>query len=189
MVSRTFLGPVLEGEESLATLPQFEPVRSASGLSTPHPSRNPKGFRNAFLTRLRRRNCAPPPSQHRFARVMPMAILLRRSFIRYRPSASRSGRGVAEESLTRLRTASRTHEPRQQELARLVLPPPAQSLAAIAQLPGIIGEASRWLLCDGPPRCRSPRLIRRRAWKVEEKVLFPAPILPACGCTTQAPKW
>jgi hypothetical protein len=63
-----------------ATLPQFEPVRSASGLSTPHPSRNPKGFRNAFPTRLRRRNCAPPPSQHRFARVLahgdPSAPLL-----------------------------------------------------------------------------------------------------------------
>jgi hypothetical protein len=88
----------------------------------------------------------------------PIAIHLRRSFLRYRPSASRFGRGVAEESLTRLRTASRTHEPRQQELARLVLPPPAQSLAAIAQLPGIIGEASRWLLCDGPPRWRSPPL-------------------------------
>jgi len=109
-------------EKGLATLPQFEPVRSAAGLSTPHPSRNPKGFRNAFLTRLRRRNCAPPPSQHRFARVMPMAILLRRSFIRYRPSASRSGRGVAEESPTRLRPASRTHDPRQQKLSRIVLP-------------------------------------------------------------------
>jgi hypothetical protein len=43
-----------------------------------------------------------------------MAIHLRRSFLRYRPSVSRSGRGVAEESLTRLRAASRSHEPRQQ---------------------------------------------------------------------------
>ena len=70
---------MLAGKD-LATLPPFEPVRSASGLSTPHPSRNPKCFRNAFPTRLRRRTCAPPPSQHRFARVLangdPSAPLL-----------------------------------------------------------------------------------------------------------------
>ena len=124
-----------DGEESPTTLPQFEPVRSASSLSTPHPSRNPKGFRNAFPTRLRRRTCARLLSRTDSRECWPIAIHLRRSFLRYRPSASRFGRGVAEESLTRLRTASRTHEPRQQELARLVLPPPAQSLAASAQPP------------------------------------------------------
>ena len=43
--------------KGLAPLPQFEPVCSASGLSTPHPCGNPV-FRNAFLTRLRRGDCA-----------------------------------------------------------------------------------------------------------------------------------
>jgi len=95
-------------------LPQFEPVRSASGLSTPHPSRNPKGFRNAFPTRLRRRTCARLLSRTDSRESWPIAIHLRRSFLRSRPSVSRSGRGVVEESLTRLRTTSRTHEPRQQ---------------------------------------------------------------------------
>jgi len=43
--------------KGLSPLPQFEPVRSASGLSTPHPCGNPV-FRNAFLMRLRRGDCA-----------------------------------------------------------------------------------------------------------------------------------
>ena len=67
----------------------------------------------------------------------PIAIHLRRSFLRYRPSASRSGRGVADQSLARLRTASHPHEPRQQKLARLVFPPPTQRLAASVQPPRV----------------------------------------------------
>ncbi len=51
------LSAVFDGEESLATLPQFETVRSAPDLSTPHPCGNPV-FRNAFLMRLRRGDCA-----------------------------------------------------------------------------------------------------------------------------------
>jgi hypothetical protein len=43
--------------KGLASLPQFEPVRSAFGLSTPPPCGNPV-FRNAFLMRLRRGDCA-----------------------------------------------------------------------------------------------------------------------------------
>ena len=114
---------------------------------TPHPRRNPKGFRNAFPTRLRRRNCAPPSSQHRFAACRPMAILLRRSFLRYRPSASRSGRGVAEESLTRLRPASRTHEPRQQVGTPRVATtnPTTGSLCSASR--DKLGEASHRLRC------------------------------------------
>jgi len=91
--------------KSLATLPRFEPVRRAAGLSTPHPSGTQVPQR--LLTRLRRRTCAPPPFPHRFARVLthcdPSAPLL--------PALPAFGRGVADESLTRLRTASHTHEP------------------------------------------------------------------------------
>jgi len=133
--SRSFF---LTGKSRRRTLPQFEPGCFASGLSAPHPSGTEVPQR--LLTRLSPPDCAPPPLRHRLGKCVPIAIHLRRSFLRYRPSASRSGRGVAEESLMKLRTAPPTvHEARQQESSRLVLPPLTERLAASAQPPGIIG--------------------------------------------------
>ena len=71
-------------------------------------------FRNAFLDAALPPRLCPPPFQHSLGKCLSIAIHLRRSFLRYRPSASRSGRGVADESLMRLRTAAHTHEPCQQ---------------------------------------------------------------------------
>ena len=53
--------------KGLSPLPQFEPVRSASSLSTPHPSGNPV-FRNAFLMRLHRWETVPSAGPHRLPR-------------------------------------------------------------------------------------------------------------------------
>ena len=73
--------------KSLATLPQFEPVRSASGLSTPHPSGNTL-FRNAILTRLRRGDCARHLSSTDSRDGGPL-MPLPRPVLRYRLSAPR----------------------------------------------------------------------------------------------------
>ena len=94
-------------------------------------------FRNASLRGFAGRTCARPLSSTDSRERLPIAIHPRRSFLRYRPSASRSGRGVADQSLARLRTASHPHEPRQQKLARLVFPPPTQRLAASVQPPRV----------------------------------------------------
>ena len=103
-------------------------------------------------------------------RVCAKAIPLRRSFLRYRPSVSRSGRGVADESLTRLRTAS--HRPTRRANkschASCCRRRP-KDWQPVLCLRGSIGEASHWLRCYGPPRCRSPPLIRRGAWKEEKR--------------------
>src|SRR5271166_1500896 len=91
-----FRGSHFDWEES-APFPQFEPVRwrPVSQLPIPeetHFSATPslRGFAGETVPH--------PLSSTDSRECWPMAILLRRSFLRYRPSASRSGRGVAEES-------------------------------------------------------------------------------------------
>ena len=88
--------------------------------------------------RLRRRNCAHPLPCTDSLECWPMAIHLRRSFLRYRPSASRSGRGSQK---NRWRGSAPPPAPTSHanKLARLVLPPQTQRLATSAQPPGIIG--------------------------------------------------
>ena len=103
----------------------LSPVRArslATGLSTPHPRGNPL-FRNAFPTRLRRRNCAPPPSRHRFARVLangdPSAPLLPSQTAFGLPLRAGRRRRIADEAPHH---APLAQEPRQKQLSRLLLP-------------------------------------------------------------------
>jgi len=110
-----------DGEESPTTLPQFEPVRSASGLSAPHPSGTQGSATPPYAASPANLCPAPFPAQIRKS-VDPLRSICAAPFsatglrphLTPSPSASRSGRGVADESLMRLRTASHTHEARQQ---------------------------------------------------------------------------
>jgi hypothetical protein len=114
MPSRT---PRLTGK-SRTTLPQFEPVRSATGLSTPHPCGNPV-FRNAFLTRLRRGDCARHLSSTDSELCVPMRSLCAaplsatglRPHLTPAPTASRSAtgrrRGIAVEAPHRVLPSTR----------------------------------------------------------------------------------
>ena len=188
--------PLFDGEGSVAPSPVRARTLRARSLNSP--SLRKPSFPQRLPDAAAPGRLCPPPRQHRLPLCVPMRYLCAaplsatglRPHLTPAPTASRSAtgrrRGIAVEAPRRvLRSTSRANKGCHASCCRQ----PAKCLAAIAQPPGIIGEASRWLPCHGPPRCRSPRLIRRRAWKVEEKVLFPAPILPACGCTTQAPKW
>jgi len=145
--ARIFLRPAFVGEESLATLPQFEPVRSASGLLLPIPAETPRVSATPSL-----RGFAGEPVPHPLPgtdsrECWPMVIHLRRSFLRFRPSASRSGRGVADESLTWLRTASRTHEPHQQVGTPRVATADPKTGSQCSASGDKLGEASHRLRC------------------------------------------
>jgi hypothetical protein len=90
--------------EESAPFPQFEPVRRRTSCQLPIPAETPGVSATPSLRGFAGETVPHPLPSTDSRERWPMAILLRRSFLRCRPSASRSGRGVAEESLTRLRT-------------------------------------------------------------------------------------
>ena len=51
---------------------------------------------------------------------------------------------------------------------------------------GAFGEASRPPILRGPPRCRSPALIRRAAWEVKGKGVSPHAWRPVVACAVQS---
>jgi len=113
-----------------------------------------------------------------------MAIHLRRSFLRFRPSAPPDARaygltlryGAAQMNRC---VGSAPHLNPSTRRANKVVTPPATTpfrmrMATVAQPPGTIGEALHRLRCLKPARFRSHPLSGRGAWKVEEKVRVPA---------------
>jgi len=162
--------------------PRSSPSAPLSVSQLPIPAETPRVSATPSLRGFAGETVPHPLPRTDSRECWPMAIHLRRSFLRYRPSASRSGRGVTEESLTWLRPASRTHEPGQQVGTPRVATTDPKIGSQCSASKDNWGRLPTGCAVKVPLRCRSPRLIRRRAWKVEEKVrafLPDASILPA----------